>query len=66
MLEIKSFTEPFLVFCKLYYLNISAIKSNYIIDSVLIILFNDNDVIIIKFSMQFAHSSCVGIDLVYQ
>lgn len=44
----------------------SAIESNYVSDSDLIILFNDNDLIIIKFSVQFAHSSCVDRDLAYQ
>lgn len=44
----------------------SAIESNYVSDSDLIILFNDNDLIIIKFSVQFAHSSCVDTDLAYQ
>lgn len=53
-----------MVFCELYYLNVSAIEGNYISYSGLI-FFNDNGLIIITFSMQFAYSSCVYRDLAY-
>lgn len=62
----KDFYWTFSVICKLYYLNSSAIESNYISDNDLIILFNHNDLIIIKFSVEFPHSSCVYTDLAYQ